>query len=145
MPLTIKTYIDIAIGLLVVGLMVFAGWEYDQRKIDAGKMEAQAKQVDQLQQGLTRLQQGQAASDQAINNMEDAMLKGTTHAATVRQRVVTMGNDDEKVRSWLDGALPPAGCMLDDTCRTAAAASPALSGSAPALPASANHAIRNGS
>ena len=138
---TIKGYIDLAVGILVLLLIVACGWFYDQHKLDESKAEAAAKTVAQLQQGLAQLQQGQTASNEAINNMEDALLHQGAHAATIRQRVVTMGNDDATVQKWLDAPLPVNGCMLDDTCPASAAAGTTQRGAAAALPASAAHAV----
>lgn len=139
--LPIKTYIDIAIGLLVVGLIVTAGWLYDQHKADGLRLDAAEKTQEQQAQQLRSLQAGHAASDEAINNMEDALLHQGVHATAVRQRVVNMGANDATVQTWLDAALPAGGCMLDDTCPASTAASAAQRGPAAALPASAAHAV----
>lgn len=141
MPLTIKGYIDIAIAVLVIGLIVTAGWLYDQHKADGLRLDAAEKTQEQQAQQLRSLQQGAAASDEAINNMEDALLHQGVHAAAVRQRVVNMGNDDAAVSKWLDTVLPPGGCMLDDTCPASADAGSAQRGPAAALPASSAHAV----
>ncbi len=133
MPLTIKTYIDLAVGLAVIALVVFAGWEYDQRKLDAAALAAQAQTVTQLQQGLAQLQQGQHNSDVAIQAVAASAVVNNQHAATVRQRVVTMGKSDASVQSWLDTRGPVNLCVLDDTCAPSGVASGAVSGAASAV------------
>lgn len=112
----LKTYIDIAIAAAVVALLVFAGWEYDQRKLDADKLATAQGQVTQLQAGLTQLQAGIDASNAAIAGVAASQAAATVHASTVRQRVVTMGKNDATIQKWLDTRLPAGGCMLDDTC-----------------------------
>jgi hypothetical protein len=117
----------------VVALVVFAGWQHEQAKLARKDAEAAAAAMTQLQQGLVQLQQGQAADSAAIQSMVASQAEAVHHASTIRQRVVTMGNSDERVQKWLDSALPDGGCMLDDTCPAGSAASAAQRGPAPAL------------
>lgn len=140
MPLTIKTYVDIAVALAVVALLLFAGWEYDQRKLDADKLTAAQGQVTQLQAGLTQLQAGIEASNAAIAGVAASQAAVTGHASTVRQRVVTMGKNDATIQKWLDTRLPADGCMLDDTCTDGVAASATIGSPAAAVRSAGNGA-----
>ena len=130
---TFKLYFDIAVGLLIVGLVVFAGWQYDQRKLTDAKMDRLGDQLTATQGVLTQLQQGQAADTAAIQSMAASQALVAQHGSVVRQRVVTMGKNDDKVRTWLDTLLPADGCMLDDTCPGRAVANPPVGGASAAL------------
>lgn len=130
---TARLYIDLAVVVLVVGLLVFCGWEYDQRKLDADKITAAQATVTQLQQGLTQLQAGVDASNAAISAVAASAAVNAQHGSAVRQRVVAMGNNDVTVQKWLDARLPADGCMLDDTCGNGAAASGAVSSASSAV------------
>lgn len=118
----VKLWFDIGVGILIAGLVVFAGWQYDQAKLARKDTAAATLAMTQLQQGLAQLQQGQRADTAAIRATAASQAVVVQHAATVRQRVVTMGNNDASVQTWLDARVPGAGCMLDDTCGTGAAA-----------------------
>lgn len=137
----IKLYFDVAIGVAILLLVGFAGWQYDQAKLARKDAEASAAAMTQLQQGLASLQAGQQASDESIAAMAAAMAQSSAHATTVRRRVVTMGNDDANVQKWLDAPLPAGGCLLDDTCGATGAASAPQRGASAALPASGHGAV----
>ena len=140
---SIKLYFDLAIGVLILGLVVFAGWQYDQAKLARKDTEAANAAMTQLHQGLEQLQAGQQASNDSINTMVARLDAASTHAGTVARRVVTMGNSDANVQKWLDTPLPAGGCMLDDTCSGGAAASAPQRGVAASVPASGNGAVRH--
>lgn len=134
----VKLYFDIAVGVLIAGLVVFAGWQYDQAKLARKDRAAATAAMTQLQAGLAQLQQGQQASDQAIAAMADQLTAAGAHASTVRQRVVTMGNSDAAIQKWLDSPLPAGGCMLDDTCSNGSASSTAQHGPVAAVQGAAS-------
>lgn len=121
MPVNVKLYFDLVVGLLIAGLVVFAGWQYDQAKLARKDTLAAQAAMTQLQEGLAQLQRGQEADKAAVVAVAASQAVATKHAVTVRQRVVTMGNDDAKLQAWLDGAVPGTGCLLDDTCPANAA------------------------
>lgn len=130
---TVKLYFDIAIGVLIVGLVVFAGWQYDQRKLDADKLDKLATSMSAQTAVLTQLQAGQQASDAAVVAVAASQAAATQHGSVVRQRVVMMGNNDANVQKWLDAPVPGVGCMLDDTCSNGGNAGPAIGRAASAV------------
>lgn len=140
---TAKLYFDIGIGVCILLLIGFAGWQYDQAKLARKDTAAATAAMAQLQQGLAQLQQGQDASNQAITAMAGQLTAAGAHATTVRQRVVKMGNSDAKVESWLDASLPTGGCMLDDTCGNGGAGVATERGVAASVPASGNGSVRH--
>lgn len=124
MPLTIKAYLDIAVAVGIAALLVFAGWEYDHRKLADARADAVSQQLTVVQQGLQQVQQGVAASDRAIAAMAASQAALGQHATTVRQRVQTMEAKNAQVHDVLSVALPADGCLLDDTCERNAASAP---------------------
>lgn len=140
---TAKLYFDIGIGVCILLLIGFAGWQYDQAKLARKDAAAAGVAMTQLQAGLTQLQQGQEASNQAITAMADQLTAAGAHATTVRQRVVSMGNSDATIQHWLDTPLPVGGCMLDDTCGNGGAGVATQRGAPASVPASGNGAVRH--
>lgn len=138
---TAKLYIDLAVAALILGLVVFAGWQYDQAKLARKDTAAATAAMTQLQQGLVQIQAGQAASDEAIQSMSARLDVAGAHATTVARRVVTMGNSDATIQKWLDTPLPAGGCMLDDTCGGAGPASTAQRGPAAVVRAASGSAL----
>lgn len=140
-----KLYLDIAVGVLILGLLAFAGWEYDQRKLDADQLHTVGVQLSQQAAVLTQLQQGVQASNDAIKSMSELQTRAAVHGSAVRQRVVTMGNSNAAIHDWLSTSLPPGGCLLDDTCANGGSAEPAIGSASAVVPSTIGHAIRNGS
>jgi hypothetical protein len=132
-PTTIKLYFDIAVGLLIAGLVVFAGWQYDQRKLDADKLDKLGTAMSAQTAVLAQLQAGQQASDAAVVAVAASQAAATQHGSAVRQRVVTMGNSNATIQHWLDTPLPVGGCMLDDTCANGGVAGATIGSSASAV------------
>ena len=125
---TIKLYAELAVAAAVLGLVVFAGWQYDQAKLARKDTAAAVEAMTQLQRGLDSLQAGQRADSAAIQAMAASQAVVSQHAAVVARRVVTMGNSDAKVQTWLDAAVPGTGCLLDDTCPASGAVSATVGG-----------------
>lgn len=127
---TIKLYVDIGVAVLVLCLVGFAGWEYDQRKLDADKLDKLGDTLTATQGALTQLQEGQRADTAAIQAVAASAAQVAQHGSVVRQRVATMEASDAKIHDVLSMVLPVGGCMLDDTCGGAAAHGATLASSA---------------
>lgn len=130
---TVKLYATGAVIILVLLLVGFAGWEYDQRKLDAEKLDKLSGVVNTQAETIRTVQVGQAADSAAINAVAASQASISLHGTTVRQRVQTLRSNDNAMRVYLDTALPPNGCLLDDTCPAGNGASAAIGGAASAV------------
>ena len=106
-------------GGLLACIALLAGYGAWQ----SNKAAAALEKVDALSTQLTALQAGVDASNEAIRNMDVVLERVARKAVTVRERVITMERNDATVRAFLDIPVPANGCMLDDSCTTAGAAS----------------------
>lgn len=127
----IKLYFDIAVGILIVCILGFAGYQYDQAKQERAATAAMGVQLTATQGVLASLQQGVQASNDAIHDMGVSLSATSVHQGVVARRVVTMGKNDAKIGTWLDGVVPGTGCLLDDTCTDTGAPDPQRSASSP--------------
>ena len=135
MPLTIKGYVDIAIAILVVALIVTCGFLWDRHKLDADKLDKLNGDLSATRGVLAQLQEGQQADSAAIAAVAASQVVNAQHGSVVRQRVITMGQQNDALRKWLDTRIPSdRACLLDDTCAAGqASASSAVAGVASAV------------
>lgn len=138
---TVKLYGGIAALLALLALVVFAGYQYDQRKLDDAKMDKLGVVIQAQTAALTQLQAGVDASNVAIVALAASQSQVAQHGGMVRARVTTLRNSNDAIRSYLDTALPPNGCLLDDSCSPASGAAEAVSSAASAVRSAGNDAV----